>query len=726
MGLDADRLLSHLKKTGLLAQSLSHFEERPEQQEMLQSILKSCDQNTLALIEAGTGVGKSMAYLIAALALCQEQGHDVVISTHTITLQEQLLEKDLPFLLETLGLNIKVTLVKGMGNYLCFRKLFDLMEQKPLLPETQQQELLELEKWAQETEGGSSSELASSLQHLHWEKVNCESSACSFVKCPYYKECFFFRARKKVKESRLLVVNHSLLMVDLEAKMSHEGKGSILPDYEHLIIDEAHTFEDIATQSLARSCSQSLILRKLQEVYSDRLTSGKIKRLKYKLLQNNEEIPSFLVQPLEIDIPAQKREVEALTQEAFHLLLDFLEDQDKNTLGSHKSFRLELTSALLEHPRWEEIQKAFERLVNALKQLATDLLLFAKKIEELPKQKVKPLESLLIDLKALALFFETSSSLIHDFFKATLSDDQLFVLEWHAKNTFSNVHLSIILLNISKILAKHLFSPLISGVLCSATLNHRGSFEFVKNQLGLSSPYFQSKPPVERILPSPFDYPNQALLAAISDMPYPTSSDYLFALCEQIKQALKASQGGAFILFTSYKMLEESYEKLLPFMREQNLLPLKQGEENRSVLLDLFKETSQGVLFGTDTFWEGIDVPGFHLRLVILTKLPFPVPTEPLFQARCKQLEKEGKSSFYEYSIPKALVKFKQGFGRLIRNQSDFGCILCLDSRLLNKSYGKIFIQSLPTCKTSFGKSQQVQRDIQSFFNQKLSAHLPS
>ncbi len=183
---------------------------------------------------------------------------------------------------------------------------------------------------------------------------------------------------------------------------------------------------------------------------------------------------------------------------------------------------------------------------------------------------------------------------------------------------------------------------------------------------------------------------------------------------------MQASQGGAFVLFTSYKMLEECYERLLPFMMENNLLPLKQGDENRSILLHLFKETSQAVLFGTDTFWEGIDVPGFHLRLVILTKLPFPVPSEPLFQARCKRIEKEGKSAFYEYSIPKALIKFKQGFGRLIRNQSDFGCILCLDSRLLTKSYGQVFIQSLPKCKNSFGKREAVQKEIHNFFTQKL------
>lgn len=715
MGLDPENKLALLSSEGPIAQSLSAYEERAEQKQMLETVFKSQDQASIALIEAGTGVGKSLAYLLPALHIAHTEGHITVVSTHTITLQEQLMQKDLPFLSKTLGLDIPVALVKGMGNYLCLRKLYDLVDQASLLNVTEREQLKELESWVEKTDDGSSSDLNKTYDKITWDKVHCESSACSFVKCQHYKECFFFKARKKVKDAKVLVVNHHLLMVDMQAK-ELEDKGAILPEYDHLVIDEAHTLEDIATSALAQNCSLQGITRKLHELVSDRTSLGKMQRLKHKLTPMQDVLKDSLWNKVSFEVFSEKKEVETTLLDAFYDLEDFLKaTHPSNDLSNE---RIELGDLLRSHPSWQNLQVSFEKLEERLLSLSSTLSVMIQQIESTDRDIQKKVESLLVDIKALSSFYERSALLLKEFFKGKAHPSKLYVIEKTERKTYHNIQLNVIELNIAKILAENLFSPPLSTVLCSATLNHKGKFDFVKKQLGLRAPYFKKERFLETILPSPFNYKEQALLAAPNNLPMPTAPDYLEAVCSQIQSALAASQGGAFVLFTSFKMLGQCYERLLPFMLDKKLLPLKQGDENRTLLLNLFKKEKNGVLFGTDTFWEGIDVPGESLRLVILTKLPFPVPTEPLFKARCTQIEKEGGNSFMDYSIPKALIKFKQGFGRLIRSQKDRGCILCLDSRLVTKRYGNLFIQDLPTCKTSFGPSRDLEKQISLFFNQ--------
>lgn len=724
MSLDRKKLSDLLKQKSPLAKHLTRFQEREEQLEMLLSIIEAYNDKRFALIEAGTGVGKSLAYLLPAIFSSHELGERTIISTHTITLQEQLIQKDIPFILDTLGLTLEVALVKGMGNYLCLRKLYDLLDQRSTLNLSEREELSEVEEWAKETVDGSSTSLKKTPKHLYWDRLNCESDACSFVKCPHYKECFFFKARKKVKDAKLLVVNHHLLMVDLQTRDLEDSKANILPDYEHLILDEAHTLEDIATSALAQFTSAGLIYRKLTELISDRNSLGKLQRIKTKLALFQEELSPKLWDKVSDEVYSEKKEIENYLSEAFYSLDDFLQDHTNRPTSQLAGIeKIQLTPEILGDETWQQVKENFLVLVEKLKRFSTTLELMLGQLEQLKKDLFKPIENLAIDVKSISLFLEKTSTLIWEYFNSTPNEDKIFVIEWNTRKGHLGISLSIIHLNIADILSNKLFYPLESATLCSATLNHSQSFEFVKNRLGLKASGFEKDFFIEKILPSPFDYENQVLLAIPNDIPYPNSPYYLDKVCDQMQSVILSSQGGTFILFTSYKMLRDCYERMLPLLLDQGLLPLKQGDENRSILLELFKENENSVLFGTDTFWEGIDVPGFHLRQVIMTKLPFPVPSEPVFQAKCKQIEKEGKNPFMDFSIPKAIVKFKQGFGRLIRNHQDFGSILCLDSRLLTKSYGKIFLNSLPKCQTIFGNSSTVQDKIDHFFSERIAAH---
>ncbi len=715
MTLDEHSISKLLQKDSPFFDHQKQFEERPEQIEMLQAIVKAFNEKTFAFIEAGTGIGKSLAYLLPAILNGIENDGRCVISTHTITLQEQLLQKDIPFILKTLGYDLSAVLVKGMGNYLCLRKYYDLLDHASLQSVDQQTELAQLEDWIQTTSDGSLSDLETTPKKIGWEKLNCESDACSFVKCPQYSNCFFFKARKKCKDAKILVANHHLLLADLQMADS-DGQNGILPEYEHLIIDEAHTLEDIATRSLATSVSAQYILRKLNELVAERGGSGKLQRLKKVLIEHEDSLEQELIEQVCDDLFAEKRLTQSLLFEAYIALGDFLDENCSNS--SSNDGKIALDAQMRSHPEFENIKTFFVQLSQQIKGFTQSLASAIERCSEISNSQItKKLQNIIIDTKSLINFFEKTANVLQDFFNPEENQHKVYVIEWNSSRSLSGIRMLIIQLNVSEILATNLFSPRSSATLCSATLSHNKEFAFAKKQLGFQSEELKSRGLVEKLLESPFDYKEKVLLATPSNMPDPRTPNYNQILCENIVSAVKTSQGGAFILFTSYNTLGHCYDKIAEELISEGLLPLRQGDENRNTLLKIFKENSNSVLFGTDTFWEGIDVPGFNLRLVIITKLPFPVPSEPIFQAKCKQLEAEGKSSFMEYSVPKAIVKFKQGFGRLIRTKNDFGTILCFDSRLINKAYGRLFINSLPKCKRSFEPFNKVLVQMQKFYD---------
>lgn len=716
MTIDESIVVKYLQKNSPLFANQKNFEERTGQIEMLKAIVAAFNDKSFAFIEAGTGIGKSLAYLLPAIYNAAKKEQRSVISTHTITLQEQLLAKDIPLIFQALGLNLEAALVKGMGNYLCLRKMHDLLDHASLHNGEEQYELLAIKQWEQTTNDGSISDLEKTPKKLSWDKLNCESDACSFNKCPHYSNCYFFKARKKCKDAKILVVNHHLLLADLQKQEEDADQIGILPEYENLIIDEAHTLEEIATQSLASYTSFLAILRKLTELMAENSSLGKLQLLHKTLLEHESTVEKGLLDQITLDLFTEKNNAQNALIEAFASLGEFLNKQPIES--DNPESKLTITPLMRSSEPFIESKKLFDLLIGQLNKFTLSLNLVIGRCSDIKDSKLnKKLQNLVIDLKAIASFFEKASLTIDDFFNGTLTKNKIYVLEWNRFKSTSAIRLLIIQLNISEYLSEHLFAPRDSAVLCSATLTYNKDFSFIQNQLGFCSEELLGRKQITKLIESPFDYQSQALLAIPSDIPDPRSPDYFSASFQYALKAAEASKGGAFILFTSYKMLEQCYQKISAELLQLGLLPLKQGDENRNTLLKTFKENSNAVLFGTDTFWEGIDVPGFNLRLVILTKLPFPVPSEPIFQAKCNQIEERGDNPFMEYAIPKAIVKFKQGFGRLIRTKTDYGCILCLDSRLINKAYGKLFIKSLPVCRMVTGHLNSITSELKNFYS---------
>lgn len=506
------------------------------------------EEQTL-LIEAGTGIGKSIAYLLPALLWAEKTSECTVISTHTIALQEQLLEKELPLLLDALNLDLKIVLLKGMGNYTCLKK---------------------------ESENATF--------------VMADRESCTHVKCPFFKKCTYFRQKREAEKADLIIVNHHLLFADMASDHA------VIPEYDRLIIDEAHHIEDVATQYFADKISRINLIK----------LAGK----------NSEFIQA--IETLFQDVGSPRR-LHEITWE-----------------GAAKRV-LQLGSSALDSIEDEMMEQSLKRMLDTLESYITSAM------DDGTVRWVEP--GILVRAK----------------------------------------------LEVASYLKEALFERVSTVILCSATLTTAGSFTYMKSRLGIEL----SK---ERIYESPFDYESQALLVVPTDIPDPNHPNFILAATRVIWDAIEHNGGGTFVLFTSYAMLHACKAELEQQLLDANFPLLVQGEQKRTELLNTFRAASNSVLFGTDSFWEGVDVVGDELRCVILVRLPFKAPGDPLFEARSEKIQSDGGSPFFDYALPQAIVKFKQGFGRLIRNREDRGSVICLDSRLIKKGYGKLFLQSLPPC----------------------------
>lgn len=677
-------LLSLLEPGGILSEKLPGFEVREGQVGMLLDILSAYEREETALIEAGTGTGKSLAYLIPACYWALETGESTVVATHTIALQEQLIQKDIPFLLSALGFNLKTVLVKGMQNYVCLRKLHDASKE---VPES-------LHQWVKKTKEGSRSELPVFPTHDLWEQVGAEAESCTHVKCPYYKECFFFKARREAADAHLIIANHHLVFADLSLRQQKENFSDmcVLPPYTRLILDEAHHIEDVATEYFADKVSQRGLIHYLGRLLSDRST-GKIMALHKKMWEQEEEPNKELVTLLELTIPAEKRNLVDQINAAFGLINQFVADHQQEE-------KLRFRNSHLTHPFWvEAVQPAvqiviekgeqFLQLVRSLER--QDLLLYSR------------CEGIFADIEGITSRLEDFFNLFENFVFSPLETTRVRWLEGKS-------HLITADLEIASRLSETLFERLPTTILCSATLSTNRSFAFIRSRLGI-------KEAIEKIYDSPFDYVQQTLLTVPVDLPDPASSCYIDEAAKSILEAIESSRGGAFVLFTSYQMLKSCQQLLSESLMNKRYSLYCQGDDARTTLLNQFREAKNAVLFGTDSFWEGVDVVGEALRCVILVKLPFKVPTEPLFQARSEAIAEKGGSPFFDYSLPHAIVKFKQGFGRLIRNKDDRGSVICLDPRLVKKGYGKHFLKSLPSCSYLFAQREEIFENLRKFYS---------
>ncbi len=697
---------------GLLGSFLKEFEERIGQKQMASQIVSSFEKEGVALIEAGTGIGKSLAYLVPAIYWALKFHEKVVISTHTIALQEQLIYKDIPFLLKTMNVDLKSVLVKGMGNYLCLRKLHELRHQPLLFSDVESRQVELIEQWSEKTACGSRSEIPFSILPSTWEKVFAESDSCNHIHCPQYKQCFFFKARQEAVDAQLLIVNHHLLLADLNSKMK-EGfreEKAIIPPYNRLVIDEAHHLEQIALESFAASVDRVFLIRLLNRIFSE--THPERSRLTL-IRTDGKSLPLELQHKLDLAIPLQKKECIARVEEAFSSLVFFMQTIFHENTNRSRDWKKRITQDILEHPAWEESLKTpFNQLISQLRSLSQSLSGLEGDLETFKGSSIyEKMHIHALEIRSLAVRLEEAAEIIDTFFNDKKLDKRV---RWVEINP-STITLVDATLDISSLLREHLFAKLKTAVLCSATLTTNQTFSFTKERLGLTS---LKKAVTEKTYDSPFDYANRTLLVVPTDIVAPTDPLFIHQVIEAIHHAIKSSSGNAFVLFTSYDMLQTCYEKvsIQPGLEKYSFL--KQGQLARHQLLEKFKKTNGSVLFATNSFWEGVDVPGEALRCVIIVKLPFQVPTEPVYQAYSESLEKEGKNPFVYYAIPQAVIKFKQGFGRLMRKKNDRGCIVCLDNRLVTKPYGKSFLNSLPPCRTSFVPLDKAWEEMRLFYRQ--------
>jgi len=729
------KLLSH---EGPLAQKLENFESRPPQLMMIEKVAEAFNENKVAIIEAGTGIGKTMAYLLPAIEWSVKNRERTVIATGTINLQEQLINKDVPLLQQTLDLKFRAELVKGRTNYACKRKLAEAEFQPDLFTEPAQlQELRDIIAWAKKSPDGSKSDLAFIPQDQIWEKIQSESDTTLRAKCKFYHECFFYNARRRAAAADVLIANHHMLFADLAVRQETGGSSevAVLPKYQRIIFDEAHDIEEVASSYFGTATSYHGILRALHKLYrvKDAKTTGVLPFTMAKMQKAAGRISRSLVdkfrQQIEMVCEPSVGHVEFRLQDLMDQLFLWVNGKGNRTSSatgeSFAEIKLRLTPAVVKDKIFQEIiTRQTPVLLQEMRQCSAQLDEVIKLCGIAEYQLGSEAASLAVDIQAQANRLTAMATQIE---KVLIEHDEKNIrwLEVKESRWGNIVRLRSAPLDVAPILKQAVFDKFETVVLTSATLAVGKSFDYLEKSLGLSAStrgVVKEKEPglaqrkTATQLGSPFDYGRQALIVIPTDIPEPNAREYPQHLQASLLRALKISQGRAFILFTAYGLLNQMYRALAPELAQLGIIAMKQGQENRHRLLENFKKQVGSVLFATDSFWQGVDVHGEALECVIIPRLPFKVPTEPVLEARVEAIEKRGGNSFMEYSVPQAVIKFKQGFGRLIRRKSDFGTIVILDNRIATKFYGRVFMESLPECPIAGGKSDEVFAEMASFY----------
>ena len=714
--LDSDTIIAALEQGGAIAIQLEQYEVRQSQLDLMRLVIRAFNENALGAAEAGTGVGKSFAYLLPSLSFALLNDERVIISTATITLQQQLYEKDIPLVISALpGLwpgmekkNIKAVLVKGRANYLCLRRLEEALKEPPL-DEEEIQSLEAITLWSQTANTGSRSELSFIPPEGLWSRLCSEPDLCMAMRCPQREHCFVMALRREAADAQVIVVNHHLLFADLAARQKGAGYDNtvVLPPAGRIIIDEAHNMEDAATSYFSESFSRIGIYRCLSRLYRKSrrglAKSGLLVRMASLLPVQTGN--SFLGEGMageENRIAAAINKVREAT--------DDLDEAGLELCGAEGVFRLtlqkdEITGAILKVPLL-----ALGKCIRALSGLIREMLEEADDTKE---------EGLIWEVRSLLRQLDNTGTLCNSFLDYLENQDKVLWIEKHsgARNAGSDWAIfNETPLEVSTSLKEALFEPCKTVVCVSATLTvgqGEASFEYWKSRAGLG--LVQNRDILTGIFPSPFPYDSSVLLGVPSDAPLPAEPGFSTYVDNAVTSLLEIAGGSALVLFTSYLALRSAWETAKPRLEEQGIRVLKQGDDDRSRLLRTFLEDETSVLFATDSFWEGVDAPGDTLRLVILCRLPFRTPNDPVFEARCEALEEAGGNSFMDLSLPEAVMRFKQGFGRLMRRSSDHGAVTVLDGRLLKKQYGRIFLQSLPETRTCFTGFSDLLRSVENF-----------
>jgi ATP-dependent DNA helicase DinG len=713
--LDLDVLDHDLGPAGPLASRHPRYEDRPQQRELTRLIGGLYNQGGVGLAEAGTGTGKSVAYLIPAIRWAVQNRERTVVSTNTINLQEQLVEKDLPLLRRALGEPFRFALVKGRRNYVSIRRAMLARDTAAQLfgPE-QQAELAGIVDWLQTTRDGSLSDLSFRPSAEVWDEVASESDVCLRAKCPHFEDCHYQRARRDASAANVVVVNHHLLFSDLAVRRMQGNwtAPAVLPMYKRLVLDEAHNLEEAATSHLGFSVSRRSLFRTLRRL--EHRGKGLIPAFSMALASRDDLLSQGARDTIDEKILLSLEGARERASAVFSFLSDVF-------AGGEVMARLD--DAFAAHPVWPlGLDDALSALLDNLASLLLGIGLLRERIaaDDTLRRQV---EAQLMELRGAATRVEMAADALRNALRP--GEERMRMVRWMERapardGREANLTLNAAPLDLSGVLRESLFQNVETVVLTSATLStQQNDFRFMRQRLGLTESFAEEHRVAEGVFPSPFEYGRQALVGIPTDVPLPAGENdprHDEATVRAVIEHAKISDGGLFVLFTSYRALRHVASELRSRRADLEWPLFVHGEAPRAQLVERFTLNGRGILLGTTSFWEGVDVPGRPLRGLVIPKLPFKVPSEPVTAARIEAIEAAGGNSFLSYMLPSAAIRLKQGFGRLIRSQADHGVVLILDGRIAKKSYGRYFLDSLPPAPVVRGPWKQVQAAMIAFY----------
>ncbi len=687
----------------LLQKKFEQYEERDAQSQMIHEVYAALEDSNHLMIEAGTGTGKSLGYLIPALYFSALRQEKVVVSTHTINLQEQLRSRDIPLLQELFPFPIQAAVLKGRRHYLCLRKFehkihaldFENPKEDPLTA-------AQMVAWLETTQHGDNEELQfGNKGGDFWRTVESDTDSCLNHACPWFKKCFYHRSRREANQADLVITNHSLLFTDVRAE------NRLLPAYRYLIIDEAHQFEESASKHLGINVNYNGPITVMQRIYKDSF-NGILPQLIFRLQQDNDSGDlSEVIAELEQLIPELIQVKDTWDRLVERLFLMLSQQSDAAGAGDGQ-FVLRMKQGDLPH-EWEEVSE----LESDLHLRATAVIKSAERAlaDLADRQEELQIQGLLVDLsgtlKDIGRFRDDLRFII-----ASAEQDYVYWIEGHPNYRIRSIQLNAVPINVSEMLHEHFFEDKESVVLTSATLSVDKSFEFASEQLGLKPSAEAGKLRTVQ-LPSVFNYRQQALVCIPRDFPSVRGNAdmrFIEALAQSLTDVALATNGRMLVLFTSYKMLKQTYELMHEPLAANGVALLGQGMDStsRSKLIRLFQEQESTVLLGTSSFWEGVDIPGQALTCLAIVRLPFQPPNHPVVEAKNDAIKRQNKNPFMKLSVPGAVIRFKQGFGRLVRTASDKGIVLIYDTRVIDTAYGKYFLYSLPGPKIEHLPAEQL------------------
>lgn len=716
--LEGEKLKAIFAEKGLLASAFDAYEIRKEQLEMVLSCARALNEKKHLVVEAGTGTGKSLAYLVPSIYFAVQNDLRVVVSTKSINLQDQLFLKDLPFLHHVLDIEFRSSVLKGYSNYLCRRKLWQFLAEGSSLTTEQIALTAMLLAWLSETEDGDVSRLNIHTDHGLWSEVCGSPSGCFKNKCPWRNQnrCFYYRARERAKCSHLVIVNHSLLLEDL--KLGER----LLPEANFLVIDEAHVLEDEATDRLTKKLAGRELFHLIESLYLEKGAARSgfllavLKRLpKGKAISERNEITK-IVNGLFDSVKKTGRSSELYFRSLCSLWKDGVQDE------SYFYHEARITAELEATVDWANISFSGNEFLGWLSDLQKGLEFLFEALEAAENKGFGTFDEVLVDLSSYILRLAEASEVLEAFLKG-FSPRTVSWVNLSSKNDLDGITVSVVPLEVGNLLAEQLFAKKESIIMTSATLMVSGSFDYFLTRIGLdqltSADARSKKNAYSTVqLPSSFDLERQTKVFLASDFGDPNSKEYETDIAGFLCDVHRATDGGVLTLFTSNRLMQRVYFKILDPLAKEGLIVFCQNVgASRQKLTRDFIVDRKASLFGTASFWEGFDASGDTLRCIVITRLPFSRPNQPVIEARCQALEEKGLSSFDSYLLPQAVLKLKQGVGRLIRSKTDRGLVIITDSRLCRKSYARQFMSALPGCKHEMKPRSEVVEDIAKWMN---------